>query len=75
MADTTAQEVTFSTREVAMMMGLKIPTLNKALYENRIKMPQKVGKAYRWTFDDIESASWTLRHRSADDILNGGSDG
>jgi hypothetical protein len=74
MADATAREITFSTREVAVMMGLKIPTLNKALYEQRIKLPQKIGNAYRWTLKDIESASWTLRHRSADDVL-GGSNG
>jgi len=66
------QKITFSTKEAAIMLGLRIAALNRSIYEDRLTPPEKnLSNSYRWTFQDIERASWVLRKKSADDVLEG----
>ena len=61
----------FSSREVARMLGIKPSKLSRAVWDERIKPPTKApGGAFLWDEDDVERASWVLRKRSAEDVLN-----
>ena len=58
------------TKEVAKMLGVAVHSLARAVWEERIPAPPKgPGNAYLWGPEDIQRASWVLRRRSADDIL------
>ncbi|MBA7600492.1 hypothetical protein ES703_07547 [subsurface metagenome] len=60
----------FSTRQVARLLGISISRLSRAVWEGRVNEPFKgPGGSFLWTEKDIEHASWVLRHRSADDVL------
>lgn len=67
-----------STREVAVLLRMNPSRLMRAIWDNRLDPPAKgPGGAFLWTDADIERASWLLRGRSADDLLQaakGGSD-
>jgi len=54
-----------STRQVAILLGMKPGALTKALWDGRVDSPQKSPSGnYLWTIPDIEAASWRLgRHR------------
>ena len=59
-----------STRQVAALLGLRVHTLSRAIYEGRVAEPTKgPGGSFLWTPEDIERASWVLRRKSADDVL------
>jgi hypothetical protein len=61
-----------STREVAILLGLRPSNITRALWEGRITPPMKgPSGAYLWIEADIQRASWVLRHRDADDVLGG----
>lgn len=53
----------YSTREVALIiLKVKPDTLQKAIWQNRVKAPSKGPSGqYLWTIRDIEAASWALR--------------
>ena len=54
-----------STRQVAILLGMKPGALTKALWDGRVDPPQKSPSGnFLWTIPDIEAASWRLgRHR------------
>jgi len=59
-----------STREVAKLLGLNPSRLARAVWDGRLTPPGKApGGAFLWTAEDVERASWLLRHRDASDIL------
>ena len=59
-----------STRDVARMLGVNPSRLARAVWDGRLDPPMKApGGAFLWTSEDIERASWLLRHRDASDIL------
>ena len=59
-----------STREVAKMLGIGPSRLSKAVWDGRLDPPGRgPSGAFLWTEADIQRASWTLRRRSADDVL------
>lgn len=68
-----------SSRQAAMLLGVNPSRLIRAIWDNRLDPPTKgPGGAFLWTDADLERASWLLRGRSADDLLQagkGGSDG
>ena len=61
----------YSTKEVSKLLGVKIGTLSRALFEDRIEPPQTIpgGRAYVWQVNDINKASWVMRHRDASDVF------
>ena len=59
-----------STRDVARMLGVNPSRLTRAIWDGRLDPPTKApGGAFLWTYDDIERASWRLRHCDASDVL------
>jgi len=57
-------EVFHSTKEVALLLDIKPDTLNKAIWQGRVKPPRKgPSGAYLWTISDIRRVSWVLLHR------------
>jgi hypothetical protein len=61
-----------STREVAKLLGLNPSRLARALWDGRLTPPARApAGGFLWTVDDVERASWLLRRRSADDVLDG----
>lgn len=53
----------FSTRQVAKILELVPDVLHKAIWQGRVKPPQKGPSGnYLWILGDIERASWVL-HR------------
>ena len=60
----------WSTREVAELLGVTTDRLSKALWDGRVKQPQRgPSGAFLWTEDDVRRASWALLHR---DVLPSG---
>ena len=60
----------YSTPQVAKMLGIPPGRLSRAVWDGRVRMPAKgPGGAYIWTEGDNQRASWVLRRRSADDLL------
>lgn len=61
----------YSTREVAKLLDVSISRLKTAVWDGRIDPPTTgPGRAYLWLSDDIQRASWVLRHKSADDVVS-----
>ncbi len=61
----------YSTRQVAGLLNIKPDTLQKAIWQNRVRPPMKGPSGqYLWTVKDIEHASWVLLHRAYE--LTGG---
>ena len=59
-----------STREVAKLLGLNPSRLARAVWDGRLTPPARApGGAFLWTKEDVERASWLLRHRDTGDIL------
>lgn len=59
-----------STREVARMLGVNPSRLARAIWDRRLDPPGRApGGAFLWTPEDVERASWLLRHRDATDVL------
>jgi hypothetical protein len=55
----------YSTRQVAGLLNLKPDTLQKAIWQNRVKPPMKGPSGqYLWMLSDIERASWALLHKA-----------
>lgn len=55
----------YSTRQVAGLLHLKPDTLQKAIWQNRVRPPMKGPSGhYLWMLSDIERASWVLLHKS-----------
>lgn len=55
----------YSTPQVAALLGIKPDTLQKAIWQGRVKPPDKDPSGqYLWTLQDIERASWVLLHRA-----------
>ena len=53
-----------NTKRAAKVLGVKTCTLAHAVWDERIKAPQKgPGGAYIWTEKDIGRASWVLLHK------------
>ena len=61
----------FTTRQVSALFGIKVGTLSRALWEGRVEKPDTLpgGRALIWQVDDINKASWVMRHRDASDIF------
>ena len=54
-------EQTFSTREVAKILGIPSPSLDKAVYFEKCDKPEKdSSNRFRWTRLDIHRAAWQL---------------
>lgn len=53
-------EKTYTTCEVARLLGLKSPTLLAAIYNDRLPRPGRHGQAYLWTNNDIKLARATM---------------
>ncbi len=54
-----------STPQAAELLGIKPDTLQKAIWQRRVKPPEKGPSGqYLWTLRDIEHASWILLHRA-----------
>lgn len=54
-----------NTLKAASAIGVSHSRLSRAVWEGRIKPPQKgPGGNYLWAEKDLERASWALRHRS-----------
>lgn len=54
-----------STRQVAILLGIKPGALTKALWDGRVEPPAKSPSGnYLWTLRDIERASWALLRRA-----------
>ncbi len=55
----------FSTRQVALLLGIKPDLLQRAIWQTRVDAPMKGPSGqYLWTMDDIQHASWALLHRA-----------
>ena len=55
----------FSTRQVALLLGVKPAALAKALWDGRIDPPAKGPSGnYLWRVNDIEKASWVMCRRA-----------
>ena len=55
----------YSTRQVAGLLHIKPDTLSKAIWQGRVKSPQKSPSGqFLWTKSNIEHASWVLLHKS-----------
>ena len=51
----------YSTKEVARLLEIKPDTLSRAIWQDRVKSPQKSpGGQFLWTDSDIEKAAWAL---------------
>jgi hypothetical protein len=60
-----------STRQAAVLLGVSVSRLTRAVWEDRVTPPQKgPGGAYFWGDKDIHHASWVLRGRDASDVLS-----
>jgi len=67
---TQAMKRFWSSREVAAMLGVRIGTLSRAVWEGRVDPPEKSPSGgFLWTLPDIQRGSWYFRGRSADDVL------
>lgn len=65
-----------STREAAELLRVNPSRLMRAVWDRRLDPPAKgPGGAFFWTDADIERASWLLRGRAADDLLQAGKGG
>ena len=54
----------YSTPQVAGLLDIKPDTLQKAIWQQRVKAPMKGPSGqYLWTLQDIEHASWVLFHK------------
>lgn len=54
-----------STREAAKLLGIKVGTLSRAVWEGRIDAPSRSPAGdYLWNMRNIEQASWVLLHQS-----------
>ena len=61
----------YSTPQVAQMLKISPGCLSRAVWDGRLESPEKgPGGAFLWAEEDIHRASWVLRRRSADDVLN-----
>jgi len=59
-----------SIRQVAALLGVKVDTLTHATWSGRIPAPAKSPSgSFLWTPKDIDTASWVLRGKPADDVL------
>ena len=55
----------YSTRQVARLLAIKPDTLQKAIWQRRVRPPEKGPSGqYLWTLRDIEHASLVLLHRA-----------
>ena len=58
-----------STRQVEQLFGINNIALK--IYQGRVEAPAKGPTgSYMWLPADIEKASWVLRRRSADDVID-----
>ena len=59
-----------STREVAGLLGMPPGRINRAIWESRLKPPQRgPSGAFLWSELDIRRASWVLLHRDLDIVM------
>ena len=61
----------YSTVEVAELIGVRVCTLSRAVWDGRVQRPAKApgNHAYLWVEDDIHRASEAFRGRDASDIF------
>ena len=61
----------YTTRQVSALFGIKVGTLQRALWEGRVEKPGTLpgGRALVWDIPSINAASWVLRRRDASDIF------
>ena len=61
----------YTTRQTSALLGVKVGTLSRALWEGRVQKPSTLpgGRAFIWDVDSINKASWVMRHRDASDIF------
>ena len=63
----------YSTPQVAGLLGIKPDTLQKAIWQGRVKAPMKGPSGqYLWTLQDIEHTSWALLHRAYEPMEGNG---
>lgn len=51
----------FTTKEAAAMIGRQPNSLAQAVYQGRVKTPEKVGRVFIWTLKEISEAGVVLR--------------
>ena len=62
----------FSTRQVALILGVKPASLAKAIWDGRLEPPDKGPSGnFLWQLGDIERASWVMRRRSFEGLTEG----
>ena len=55
----------FSTKQAAKALGVRIDTLSRAVWLNRIEAPTKSPSGnFLWTLEDINRVSWALFHKA-----------
>jgi len=60
----------YSTRQVAELLKIKPDTLSKAIWQGRVRAPQKSpGGQFLWTSEDITRAGWVLLRRDVSDLI------
>ncbi len=50
----------FSTKEVAMILGVRVDAISRQIWLGKIDPPAKNAGNYLWQIKDIESAAWAL---------------
>lgn len=61
----------WSTKEVATLLGVRVPRLVRAVYDGRLTKPFiGPGRAFHWTKANINEASRLFRKSGAVDILS-----
>lgn len=54
-----------NTSQVAKILGIGVSALQRAVWDGRVKAPQKSPQGgFLWKEDDINAASWVLRHKA-----------
>ena len=63
-------DVLRSTRDVSELLGISVASLSRAVWERRLKEPQRgPGGAFLWRQQDMERASWLLCHKPLETVL------
>ena len=56
--------------QVAQLLGVKGPTLSRAIYDGRVAEPTRgPSGAFLWDREAIRRACWVMLHQDLDDVL------
>jgi len=66
----TAMTEFLNTRQAAEMLGVPVARLSRAVWDGRVEEPARSPAGdFLWSPDDVEAASWRLRHCSVFDPI------